>query len=245
VSLTGNALGFEPQDPIGFGFPLIPSRWNSIYVTNLSLRYPIFTGGRRIHTIRRNREEVGAAAATLDAERLRNAYECRGAYLRLLVADRLVAAAEASLRRVEVIDRDTGNRFAEGLADSVDLLETRITMRQVTRRLETAKNDRRNASERLARLVGTTPGEDIVPTERIPEPVELAESGLPGPESTSRPELRAIDRQLSVLEQQRALTRSNYWPTISTLGGYALVRPDFGQPDIAWNSMWFAGLSFS
>lgn len=245
VSLAANALGFDPKDPLGFGFLQIPADWNAIYVANLSLRYPLYTGGRRVHTIRRNREEVGAAAATLDAERLHNAYACRGAYLRLLVADRLVAAAEASLHRVEVIDRDTANRFAAGVADSVDLLETRISMRQVSRALERARNDRRNASARLARLVGTPAGEAIVPTERMPEPVALARAGLPAPEATARPELTALDRQVAALEQQRAIVKGGYWPTISTLGGYAMVRPDLGQPEVSWNSLWWVGLTFS
>jgi len=245
LSVTGNALGFNPEDPIGLGMIQIPADWHSIYVTNLSLRYPIFTGGRRANTVKQVRETVEAASARLEAEKLRNAYECRSAFLNLLVADRMVAAAEASVQRVEVIGRDTDNLFAEGLADSIDLLETKMSLRKASRTLETARNARRNASAVLARIIGTPEGDTIVPAGKMPEPVGLPEAELPPPDIEARPELRMLDRQLEALRYERSSIRGSYWPTVSTQGGCAIVRPDIGQPDVAWNSLWFVGLTFS
>jgi outer membrane protein TolC len=245
LSVTGNAFGFNPDDPIGLGMIQIPDDWHSLYATNLSLRYPLFTGGRRANTVRQVRESVGAASARLEAERLRNAYECRSAFLNLLVADRMVAAAEASLHRVEVIGRDTGNLFAEGLADSIDLLETKMSLRKASRSLETARNTRRNASAVLAKIIGAPEGTTIVPAGKMPEPVGLPEADLPPADIEARPELRMIDRELAALRYQRSSIRGSYWPTVSTQGGCAFVRPDIGQPDVSWNSLWFVGLSFS
>jgi outer membrane protein len=245
VVVTGNALGLHPDDPLELGFLQIPARWHSIYAANLSLRYPIYTGGRRVHTIRAGREDLRAAASQLDAERLRSAYECRTAYLRLLVADRLVAVAQASLRRVELIGTDVGNRFTEGLADSVDLLETAVSLRRAKRHLETTRNDRRNASATLARLIGSPLDELIVPTEQVPEPVEPSEANIPPADTTMRPELRVLDHRLDALRQESSVVKSSYLPVISGLGGYAVVRPDLGQPGVDWQTIGFAGVSLS
>ncbi|MEJ2719536.1 MAG: TolC family protein [bacterium] len=245
VVVTGNALGLHPDDPLGLGFLQIPAEWHSIYAANLSLRYPIFTGGRRIHNIRRSREDLRAAGSQLDAERLRNAYECRTAYFHLLVADRLVAAAEASLRRVELIGTDVGNRFAAGLADSVDVLETEVSLRKAKRHLETTQNGRRNASATLARLIGTALNEPIIPTEPMSEPVKPSGANIPPADTTARPELEVLDRRLDALHQQRSVIKDAYLPVINGLGGYALVRPDLGQPGVSWQTIGFVGLSFS
>jgi len=245
VSLTANALGFHPQDDLGIGFIKVPSRWNSIYATNLSLSYPIYTGGKRVHAIRRNRADVGAATSQLGAERLENAHACRSAYLRLLVADRMVAAAQASLARVEVIGRDVGNRFSEGVADSVDVLETELSLRRVQRRLESARTERRNASATLARLVGTPADEAIIPTEPIPEPVVPSAAGMPELDVSERPELHVVDQQLEGLRQERSMVKGGYLPVVNGLGGYAIVRPDLGQPGADWQGMWWAGVTLS
>jgi outer membrane protein TolC len=214
-------------------------------VANFNLRYPIFTGGRRVNTIRRNREEVRAAASQLDAERLHNAYECRSAYLRLLVADRLVSAAEASVRRVESIAGDVQDRFAEGLADSVDVLETALSLSRTKRQLEKARNDRRNASAALARVVGTPAGEPIVPTDGVPEPVDPSRATLPAPDVAARPELQVLDARVEALGHERSSVRGSYWPVINGLGGYAVVRPDLGQPGADWQQVWWAGITLS
>jgi outer membrane protein TolC len=245
IGVNGNALGFRPQDPLGFGFLQIPAEWSSVYVANFSLRYPIFTGGRRVNTIRRNREEVRAAASQLDAERLRNAYECRSAYLRLLVADRLVSAAEASVRRVESIEGDVRDRFAEGLADSVDVLETALSLSRTRRQLEKARTERRNASARLARVVGTPAGEPIVPTDGVPEPEDPSRSTMPAADVGGRPELRVLDGRVEALRHERSSVRGSYWPVINGLGGYAVVRPDLGQPGADWQQVWWAGITMS
>lgn len=246
VSVAGNAIGFRPQDALGIGLLQIDPAWHSVYVTNFSLRYPIFTGGRRTNDIRRNREDVDAASSNLDAARLANAYQCRQAYIGLLVADRMVGSAEASLRRVTAIRTNVQNLFAAGMADSVDVLDTEISMRQARRMLEQVRNERRNVSLKLARLLGIPAGREIVPTESIPIPQLGSDSRLTQPDTVpGRPELAALDHRISAAQYQRSIVKANYWPVVNGMGGYALVRPDLGQPDADWQNIWWVGLTLS
>jgi outer membrane protein TolC len=246
VSVTGNAIGLRPEDALSLGLFEIAPEWHSIYVANLSLRYPIFVGGRRISEIRRTRETLGAADAGVDAARLLSAYQCRQAYVGLLLAERMVRAAEASLERVEIIRRDVDNLFASGMADSVDVLETELSIRRMRRLLEDSRNERRNASATLARRLGVAADRTIVPTEPVPTPDPESDTRLAGPEPpVDRPELTALAHQIEAARYQYDGVKADYWPAVNGLGGLSVVRPDLGQPGVDWRDIWFVGLSLS
>lgn len=247
AALGANAIGLHPNDDLGVGpIQLAPAEWHSIYVASLSLRYPIFVGGRRINEIRRSRETVRAADANVDAARLLNAYQCRQAYIGLLLAQSQVRSAEASLKRVDIIRENVQNLFASGAADSVDLLETELSIRRSRRLVEEARNQRRNASATLARRLGTDPDRILVPTEAVPTPQPGDDARLAGPEpELHRPELTALDHQVEAARHQHAAAKASYWPAINGLGGFAVVRPDLGQPEVDWRDLWFVGLTLS
>jgi len=246
LSAGGNAIGFHPQDPMGFGPIQIGTDWQEIYATNLRLNYPVYTGGRRTNEIRRQHENLGAVSSELAATQLANAYDCRQAYIGLLIADRAVGSAEASSKRIAVIRTDVQNLFAVGMADSIDVLETEISLRGVARLLEESRNNRRNASASLARLLGAAETDTIIPTEIIPEP-DLQRVGRSARTSDPgrRPELSTLGHRIESARYQRALVKSNLLPVVSGMGGYSLVKPDVGEQESKWQDMWFFGLTLA
>jgi outer membrane protein len=246
LGLTGNALGFHPQDPLGIGPIALAPRWNEIYATNLRLSYPIYTGGRRTNDIRLKRETVFSISSQLDAARLANAYECRQAYIGLLIAERVLKSAEASRKRVEIIQGHVENLFAVGMADSIDVLETEISIRAADRLLEEIKNRRRNASTRLARLLGLPDGDTLVPTEPVPEPAarRAAETDT-GVDVSRRPELSALDHQVASARYRRSIVKAALLPAVNGLGGWALARPEIGEGEAEWQDIWWLGLTLS
>ncbi len=246
LSVTGNAINFHPEKSIGLGPLQVEPDWHSIYVANFSLRYPLYAGGKRVNDVRRGREEADAASARLEAVRFESAYNCRRAYIGLLVADRMVLSAEASLLRVDVIRQNIHNLFTDGLADSVDLLEAELSVRQVKRKLEQARADRSNASAQLARLLGVGANRLIVPTETIPAPGPDSDARLSGPDvPAERFELTALDHQIKAVQYQRSIVKGTYFPAVNGMGGYAAVRPDIGQGDVDWKYNWYVGLTLS
>lgn len=245
VGLTARALAFHPFDPLQLGPIGIDKGWHEIYTTNLQLSYPLYTGGRRRNDVRLNNERVSAAAADLSASKLVNAYECRQAYIGLLIAERVVRATEKSLERVQIISDDLENLYSAGLADSIDILESELSLRQVRRRLEEARSQRRNASAVLARFLGVGGDVLIIPNESIPAP-RLEDHALPGRGSVAvRPELAALDHRIMAAGHQRSLIRGNVLPVISGMGGYALVRPDVGAFGSDWQDIGWLGLTLS
>jgi outer membrane protein TolC len=246
LSVGGNALGFHPQETLGFGLFQIEPAWNEVYATNLRLSYPIYTGGRRPNDIGRRRESLSGASSMLSAARLSNVYETRRAYIALLIAERMVGSAEASFDRISIIRTHVHNLFGAGMADSIDVLETELSLRGAERVLEQAQGDRRNASATLARLVGVPDNERIVPTEFIsePEPLRAEKPATPG-DVARRPEIDTAAHRIASAAHQRAIVKANLLPAVNGMGGYALVKPDVGERGSDWQDLWFLGLTLS
>jgi outer membrane protein TolC len=245
LGLIGNAFGLHPQDPLGIGPVRIDPRWNTVYAANFRLSYPIYTGGRRSNDIRRQRANLGARSDELAAARLANALECRQAYIGLLIADRMLGAAEASYRRVAVIHTHVQNLFAAGMADSIDILETEISIREAKRLAEQMKTRKQNASTRLASLLAVPADQTIVPTESVPEPSPPSAERAAAMDVSNRPELSVLDHRIASAEYQRSMVKAGFLPVVNGLGGYAVVKPDFGAGESNWQDIWWLGLTLS
>jgi outer membrane protein TolC len=243
--VTGNAFGFHPQDPLGIGPLALPADWSEIYATNLRLNYPIYTGGRRSNDIGRQKETLGAASSQLSAERLANAYECRRTYIGLLIADRVAESANASLARVELIRAHVGNLHAAGMADSLDVLEAEISLSGAKRLVEEARGERQNASDALARLLGLPGGGVIAPTEFIPDPQPLTTEPPVVFDIAGRPELSAASHEIESARYRKSMVSAGYLPVVNGMGGYALVKPNIGERESAWQDIWWLGLTLS
>lgn len=246
LGVSGNAFGFQPQDPLDIGPVRLAPEWSEIYATNLRLSYPIYTGGRRINDIRRQREVLGASSSQLAAVKLANAYECRQAYIGLLISERMLGSAEASYRRVKIIQTRVHNLFAVGMADSIDVLEAELSFRGAERLLEEVRNQRRNASARLAYLLAIPGGQTIIPTESVPEPELSAVNASASPHEVSRrPELSVVDHQIASAHYQRSIVKAGLLPVVNGLGGYALTRPEIGAGESEWQDVWWLGVTLS
>jgi len=245
LGILGNAFGFHPQDPLGLGALALPADWSEVYATNIRLNYPIYTGGRRTNDVRRQQETLNAASSQISAERLANAYECRKAYIGLLIAGRMVESANASMKRVLLIRTHVGNLFEAGMADSLDVLEAEISIRGAERLLEEARGERRNASTALARLLAIPGEETIVPTEFIPDP-ELPRVDPPASaDIAGRPELSTASHKIESARYQRSIVKAGFLPVVNGMGGYALVKPNIGEREGDWQDIWWLGLTLS
>ncbi len=246
LAVGGNVFGIRPLDELGLGLFQIEPAWSEIYATNLRLSYPIYTGGRRTNDIRRQRENLGGASSVLGAAKLENAYRSRRAYIALLIADRMVGSADASLKRILVIRTNVQNLFDAGMADSIDVLETELSLRSAERLLEEKRNDRLNASTTLVRLLDIPDDETIVPTEFIPEPEPFRiEKPAVADDIERRPELAAADHQIASAGYQQSIVKANLLPIVSGMGGYALFKPDLAERGGDWQDLWFLGLTLS
>lgn len=215
------------------------------YQADVRLTVPLYTGGRISKRVRIEEQHLRSSAFDLEAERLRNAWSSRRAYLNLMTAQSIERSAEASLERVRVIEKNVLDLFAGGMADSVDILDVRLAVRDAIQMLEEKRTIRRNASSTLARLIGTPPEEPLRLTEAIPDPAPPDASGnAPAINAPDRPELRAIDGRIRAAELAVGLKTARYLPVVSGYGAYSAGKPNQDIFNNEWNDYFSGGLSF-
>lgn len=217
--------------------------FNENYQADLRLSLPLYAGGR-----------VSGAIALANATR--DYYEAleradldqiylmtRVAYLSLYRADQMVAAAQAALKRAEIIRRDVQSLHDAGAADSVDILDARLAVTGARFALKSAQSNRRQSEIDLLILVGWDVSEEI---SLVDEPGEPSMSGVEHVAiDSSKPDLAAAASMVEMNQQTLSLARSSYLPTITAFGGYSWGKPNIDPFHDEFNDYFVVGGSLS
>jgi outer membrane protein len=215
------------------------------YQADVRLTLPLYVGGRTSNRVQIDRRNIEIQRFNLAAERLQNAYRTRRAYLTLLTAQSIAQAAEASLRRVTIIEGDVRNLFENGLADSLDLLDAGLAVREAMQLSDEKKTACDNAALSLGRLVGTDPADRLTLVEPVPPPAPDDRSAAPADREIARPEILLLDGRIRSAELTAQLEKSQYFPVLNGFGAYSTGKPnqDFFRPD--WNDYFSVGVSLN
>ena len=247
-TLSASATSFYTDEiqKIELPFSTIEMGSNENYLADMRLTLPLYAGGRISSQIRMQSSLAGMRGYNLQAARFQNAYQARRAYLGLMMATSGAAAAEASLRRVEVLNSDISNLFASGLADSVDILDSQLALEKVTRVRIDRLTAVENALSLLARMTGLARAEIVISDEDLPTPnIEPYENAGAIPEKIERPELAALESRAAAARHSVGWTRAGYLPNLSAFGGYAVGKPNRDLAGKDWNDYWTVGLNLS
>jgi OMF family outer membrane factor len=247
-TISTNAVAYYIDDvqsvTIAFRNMTVGSHDN--YQIDSKLTLPIYTGGRISNQIKIQQELAGARSYNLGAERSKNAYMTRRAYLGLLAAEAVAAASEASIGRVRLINQDVHNLYSSGLADSINILEAELSLERALGAMLEREAAVSNAKANLARLVGLPPDNDIALADSLPIPdTTIYQNKTPNPLAIERPELQILEKRALAAKYSRNLSSAYYLPTLSGYGGYSTGKPNKSFLDSKWNDYWTAGLTFN
>jgi len=215
------------------------------YQADFGLSFPIYTGGKLGGLIGAARAMVDIESYEYEAQKMAVAFQCRRAWFNFNMRQRLVNSAEASLERIRIIRENTINLYQNGLADSVDILETELAYENVREQLLQMENDLSNAATALAVLTGIGSGTEIELPLDIPEPdnsIMDYRNLLIDTDSLSRPELKKISYQIQSAEQQIRIKQSGYFPSLTGFGRYSIGKPNRDIFDAEWNDYFSAGI---
>ena len=229
-------------------FPFMGERQLGVrdnYQADFRLSLPLFTGGRISNRIKMSRENVQAKSLALAARQLNTAYNCRKAYLGLMLARAIASSAEASLERIKIIRQDVSNLHASGLADSVDILEAELAYQKGLQMLAEKQTLERNAAISLNRVLGLPEDMEISPTEEIPAPPSSDTQAWKSPERINRPELSVLDNRVRTAEYLSRLNKADYFPSLSGFVGYSVGKPNKDFFDNEWNDNYIAGATLN
>lgn len=241
LSLSGTAQVIDDIPVVQFA-PGVSRELGSkeTYQTDVRLTLPIFTGGRISSGVdlARASRELQEALAKGDSDRV--AIVVWSEYLGLQRANRMVDVANASLKRAEIISANVTSLYSAGVADSIDLNDTRLALARAQLGVTQALNQKRSAEIRIAILVGADPGESINPASTPADPTDSIISDL-AIFSGDKSELRASQAAVAAARARVHLTIADLLPSLSAYGGYSYGKPNGDVFNNQWRDVWSMG----
>lgn len=209
------------------------------YSLGLTLRQPLYTGGRLTHGHRRAGHQ--AIAAEFDTARQRRllTLQVRQRFNEVLITESRVKAAERGIRAREERLRVVTERGAEGYADREEVLRQEAELAMAQARLIRAKSRGEIAMSRLRKLIQAGPGEELSLV-GVPMKVaisaslnELIASGL-----ERRDDLKGLQARVAAADEGVGAARSGFLPHVYLEGGYYrqketnIARPELWQATV-------------
>jgi outer membrane protein len=222
------------------------------YSTGFNSSLTLFEGGR-FAELSRSRAEVGAAEANEVAQHFEIALHVKREYYSVLAARESEAAARAQLEQAEQQLRAASARVRAGAATMSDSLRSVIQVGNARLALITARNNVRDASAALTRLVGSSVTVTARPADTLDLPaapgareagvdsvtlLQLAEQG---------PGVRQAEAQFRAARAGVRAARASYLPTVDL--SYSRRGSGFdpyygvGGGSLAYANTWSLGLS--
>jgi outer membrane protein TolC len=235
VTLGGSASHSSVARPDPNGPGTIPSIWN--YGSNLSASVDLFTGFRRIWTLRSASADVGAADAGAVTQRFQVTLQTKQLFYNGIATEELVRVAEAQVRRaalqldvsVQKLHAGSATR-SDSLRSAVDYGNARIALLQAQANLATAQAN-------LGRQIGVDQPVRAIPDSQLPTPPDTAT--LRSVAIGSAPQVEQADAQARAARANVLANRTQYIPTLSL--SYGANRRDTlfsnlvtGNPTHSW-----------
>lgn len=194
-----------------------------IYQTDVSVALPVFTGGRLSSGVDAANALAAVNEALARADLDQVIFQAQLNYLLLYRADQLTAVAQAALDRALITQRNVQSMYDAGAADSVDLLESTLTVADSRLAWRECLSNRRQQEIRLLILLGLELSDSLEVSQQFVVPA--AEPGR-APVAADKPELAAARSTVDLRKAGYASSRSAYFPTIALVGGYSFGKPN-------------------
>jgi outer membrane protein TolC len=215
------------------------------YQIDLKLALPLFTGGRIGQAIRLSENMAAVKAGEHELSRLSAAFNCRRAYLALMLSHAVKAATDASLERVVIIRQDASNLHAAGLADSLDIFEAELAYQKTRSQAAEQEKSVNQTSIALATLLGVSLTDKIVPAEKIDPPFDLQSFPELKIEDINRPELDISREGILAAKNKIRLQRTGYFPNLGAYLGYSGGRPNRDFISAEYNDFFVIGANLN
>ncbi len=198
--------------------------YQSAYTNSLSLRFPVYTGGRQENSIEADRQALNAADLALENARQEVRFRALQAYYDLLQRINLrnisksavgMAGSQCALIRVH---------FQEGAVAYADLLQMEVQLADYRQSLISAEGRLEAARYTLARVVGLQQDTPIEPTDDltyVPFPKTLPECEEYA--LTHRPDGAAAECRVRQYEANKNAQKADWQPTIQAIANKNVV----------------------
>ncbi len=206
--------------------------------TALTLRQPLFTGGRTSAGL--EQAEAGREIADLQSARTRQevVFQVARAYFGLQLAQERQRAVDASLRAAEANLALAQSRFRAGLAVESDVLAAEVRLARLREDASSAGAQLTVAQAALNDAVGLPLDEPQVAVDPLALRPARDVADVTGETQDRRPDYRALLVEERARERVIRVARSDYFPTIGLEGTYELnTEGPVGDGQGSWSVM--------
>jgi outer membrane protein len=184
------------------------------YSTGFSSTLTLFEGGRRFAELSQSRADVGAAEANEIAQQFNIALDVKREYYNILAAPESESAARAQLEQAEQQLRAASARVRAGAATMSDSLRSVIQVGNARLALLTARNNVRDASAALTRLVASHLTVTANPADTLDLPATPVDSVMLLQLAERGPAVQQAEAQFRAARAGVRVARSSYLPAV-------------------------------
>ncbi len=211
-----------------------PVRQQDLGVT---AQVPLFSGLRRLNTIKRNRVGVGVSELDLAATKNDVTLDVIAAYTQILLNIELLETTQFQQRTVQSQLQRSQRLVEAGSLPQADALQfdAQLSQREVS--VVDAENNLALAQLRLKQLL-QIPAEQslevVIPEVDVPEEAQLPASAeaVYDQAVVNLPAIRSADQQITRAEYDIAIARADYYPSLSLVGGLGSNYSSLAPPVI-------------
>jgi len=198
------------------------------YSIGLSLRQPIFTGGKIKGSY--NIAQYGALAADAEFEKKKRdlALEVKTAFWNVLKAFEYRKLMENSKKQVESHLQDVKNMYKVGMVTENDLLRTKVQLSKIEIEVIKSKHGLKLAKTSFCNVLGIPLDtkfelkEDVAVTKNFN--IELDEALKKA--LKNREEIEALNYNLKIANESVKISKAGYFPDIFLVADYSYRRPN-------------------
>lgn len=192
-------------------------RMRGTYMAGLTLTQPIYAGGKISAARRMARIGEEVAGEQRRMTRMDVLVEADNAYWTSMAVDRKVRMLESYAAQMDTLYNQVSGACAAGMAIENDLLRIEARRSEIRYQLQKARNGADLCRMSLCRVIGVESDRELLLTDTLfrTEAPRAMQADL-----GARPELRLLERQVAIGEQQIRDARSAMLPTAGLSLGY-------------------------
>lgn len=222
IASSVNAIGSE----INRAFEL---DIHNVFAGTVSLRQPVFAGGKIINANRLAKLAEDLARSQYDMEYRAVVSEVDNAYWQIVSISNKKRLAQDYADLLEMMLHDTEVLVEEGMATRADLLSVKVRANEADLLLTKAGNGLVLAKMLLCRLCGLPLDTELELADECLDKVPLPIMGGRASEEeifASRPEIRSLELASRIYGRKAAIARADMMPKVALTANYLLTNPN-------------------
>ncbi len=236
-----------PAGSFGPNFP--PSSLNAridttfTYNAGFSGTWTLFAGGMIYHSYKAARKMYDSAQEQEQSEKQEVVYQVKKAYYNLLLASESVDVLQHSIDLAAEHYRVTKDRYGEGEASELDMLNASVSLSNLQPQFIAAQNNVKIAGLALKNLLGVELTSDVCASPEVTLPP--FSQNLDYYETRAKDnnyQLKIINEQLSAQDEFKKASLGKFSPVLALTGNYNWLSNEFTG---AWQDIYQAALVLS